>query len=88
MTALMPVISLHVFDLPLHLVSVILYIACVCYISLMHILIRMSMGQACMHLPIWAPYTHMGCPYMYGIDLLNFKFIRDLACPWIKEHLS
>ena len=29
----------------------------------------------------------MGCPYAYGTQLLNFKFIRDLNCSWIKEHL-
>ena len=33
--------------------------------------------------------THTcGLSYMYGMDLLNFKFICDPVCSWIIEHFN
>ena len=37
---------------------------------------------------LWAAHMRMGCPCTCGTDLLNCKFIHDLICSWIKEHLN
>ena len=34
---------------------------------------------------VWVAQTHMDCPCVYGMDLVGFKFIHDVACFWIKE---
>ena len=75
------------FDLPLHLILVILYIVCVCYIPYAYF-DPYKFGQGPYAFTYMGTHAHMGWPYAYRIDLLNFKFIHDLAYSWIKEHLA
>jgi len=50
----------------------------------MSIFAHMRIGPSHTCIPIWAAYTRMGCPYTYGIGLLNLMI---LACFYIRKSL-